>query len=283
MVSSEERYVVGLDVGTSKVAAIVGEARDDGSLDVIGVGLADSRGIRRGVVVNLEAAVESIKKALEERSHRRIEIDAAPGCRAYMNGLGPGRRRRRRQEPRDHARPRRRRQGGDAPPGDHPRPAADFCGRQDASAPIGDRLAPEVNVHRQRRHQPTQNLIACANRAGVHVMESTLASWPRRSVLDALEGEPASPRQTWQSNEIVIYSAARWAHRRRRGRRRSLVTTSLPAARTRRQAEKIKRRAAARSHRWRTGMSDGVVPVAAPRLMRRTLRSRSREEISTCC
>jgi cell division protein FtsA len=38
MVSSEERYVVGLDVGTSKVAAIVGEARDDGSLDVIGVG-----------------------------------------------------------------------------------------------------------------------------------------------------------------------------------------------------------------------------------------------------
>ncbi|MFI5077609.1 MAG: cell division protein FtsA, partial [Vicinamibacteria bacterium] len=90
MVSSEERYVVGLDVGTSKVAAIVGEARDDGSLDVIGVGLADSRGIRRGVVVNLEAAVESIKKALEEAELTAgIEIDAVHlGLSgAHMNGV----------------------------------------------------------------------------------------------------------------------------------------------------------------------------------------------------
>ncbi|HEY8550138.1 MAG TPA: cell division protein FtsA, partial [Vicinamibacterales bacterium] len=90
MVSSEERYVVGLDVGTSKVAAIVGEARDDGTLDIIGVGCADSRGIRRGVVVNLEAAVESIKKALEEAELTAgIEIDAVHlGLSgAHMNGL----------------------------------------------------------------------------------------------------------------------------------------------------------------------------------------------------
>src|SRR5687768_5142906 len=60
-----ERYLVGLDVGTSKVAAIVGEVMDDGGVDIIGIGLADSRGIRRGIVVNLEAAVESIKKAIE--------------------------------------------------------------------------------------------------------------------------------------------------------------------------------------------------------------------------
>ena len=54
----KERYLVGLDVGTSKITAIVGETTDDGALDIIGIGLADSRGIRRGVVVNLEAAVE---------------------------------------------------------------------------------------------------------------------------------------------------------------------------------------------------------------------------------
>ena len=59
----KERYLVGLDVGTSKISAIVGEMPDDGSLDIIGIGLADSHGIRRGVVVNLEAAVESIKKS----------------------------------------------------------------------------------------------------------------------------------------------------------------------------------------------------------------------------
>ena len=62
----KERYLVGLDVGTSKITAIVGEMTDHGGLDIIGMGLADSRGIRRGVVVNLEAAVESIKKAIDE-------------------------------------------------------------------------------------------------------------------------------------------------------------------------------------------------------------------------
>ena len=71
-----ERYVVGLDVGTSKVAAIVGEMLDDGSLDVVGIGVAESHGIRRGVVVNLEAAVESIKKAIEEAELMAgVEID----------------------------------------------------------------------------------------------------------------------------------------------------------------------------------------------------------------
>ena len=61
----KERYLVGLDVGTSKVSAIVGEIVDGGGLDIIGIGVAESHGIRRGVVVNLEAAVESIKKAIE--------------------------------------------------------------------------------------------------------------------------------------------------------------------------------------------------------------------------
>ena len=56
---AKERYLVGLDVGTSKVAAIVGEAMDDGSLDIIGIGLAESKGIRRGVVNNVDSAAEA--------------------------------------------------------------------------------------------------------------------------------------------------------------------------------------------------------------------------------
>jgi hypothetical protein len=56
-VARKERYIVGLDVGTSSVCCVVGEALDDGTLEVVGIGVAESRGIRRGVVVNLEAAV----------------------------------------------------------------------------------------------------------------------------------------------------------------------------------------------------------------------------------
>jgi cell division ATPase FtsA len=59
----KERYLVGLDVGTSKVTAVVGEVLDGGGLDIVGLGVAESHGIRRGVVVNLEAAVDSITVA----------------------------------------------------------------------------------------------------------------------------------------------------------------------------------------------------------------------------
>ena len=62
----QERYVVGLDIGTSKVCTVVGELLDDGGVDVIGIGVAESKGLKRGVVVNLEAAVDSIKKSIEE-------------------------------------------------------------------------------------------------------------------------------------------------------------------------------------------------------------------------
>ncbi len=72
-----ERYLVGLDVGTTKVAAIVGEVTDDGGVEIIGIGTADAKGIRRGSVVNLEEAVESIKKAIEEAELTAgIEIDS---------------------------------------------------------------------------------------------------------------------------------------------------------------------------------------------------------------
>jgi cell division protein FtsA len=62
----KDRYIVGLDVGTHKICAIVAEIGDEGRLDVIGIGQAESKGLRKGVVINLEATVEAIKRVVEE-------------------------------------------------------------------------------------------------------------------------------------------------------------------------------------------------------------------------
>jgi cell division protein FtsA len=63
---SERNLIVGLDIGTTKVAAIVGELKDDGGIEVIGYGTTPSRGLKKGVVVNLESTIQSIQKAIEE-------------------------------------------------------------------------------------------------------------------------------------------------------------------------------------------------------------------------
>lgn len=57
---------VGLDIGTSKVRCVIGETGEHSTLDIIGVGQSDARGIRRGVVVNTDAAVEAIRRAVED-------------------------------------------------------------------------------------------------------------------------------------------------------------------------------------------------------------------------
>ena len=57
--------IVGLDIGTSKVAAIVGELTNE-NIEVIGIGSTPSRGLKKGVVVNLESTVLSIQRAVEE-------------------------------------------------------------------------------------------------------------------------------------------------------------------------------------------------------------------------
>jgi cell division protein FtsA len=58
--------LVGLDIGTSKVVAIVGEVNDEGEIDVVGIGSHPSRGLKKGVVVNIESTVQSIQRAVEE-------------------------------------------------------------------------------------------------------------------------------------------------------------------------------------------------------------------------
>lgn len=57
--------IVGLDIGTTKICAIVGEVTDEG-IDIIGIGTHPSKGLRKGVVVNIEATVQSIRRAIEE-------------------------------------------------------------------------------------------------------------------------------------------------------------------------------------------------------------------------
>jgi cell division protein FtsA len=63
---TEKNLIVGLDIGTSKVVAIVGEVVPEGKIEVIGIGSHPSRGLKKGVVVNIESTVHSIQRAVEE-------------------------------------------------------------------------------------------------------------------------------------------------------------------------------------------------------------------------
>jgi cell division protein FtsA len=63
---SEKNMIVGLDIGTSKVVAIVGEVTTEGNIEIIGIGSHPSRGMKKGVVVNIESTVHSIQRAIEE-------------------------------------------------------------------------------------------------------------------------------------------------------------------------------------------------------------------------
>ena len=63
---SERDLIVGLDIGTSKVLALVGEVGADGAIEVLGIGTQPSRGLKKGVVVNIESTVQSIQRAVEE-------------------------------------------------------------------------------------------------------------------------------------------------------------------------------------------------------------------------
>ena len=62
---SNEVLVVGLDIGTTKVCAVIGEVNENGTLDITGVGTCHSTGLRKGVVVNIEATLRSVSSAIE--------------------------------------------------------------------------------------------------------------------------------------------------------------------------------------------------------------------------
>jgi cell division protein FtsA len=72
----EKDLIVSLDIGTSKVVAMVGETDANGEIEVIGLGSHPSRGLKKGVVVNIEATVQSIQRAVEE-------AELMAGCRIH--------------------------------------------------------------------------------------------------------------------------------------------------------------------------------------------------------
>ena len=78
----DRNLIVGLDIGTSKVVAMVGELHADGSLEVIGLGSHPSRGLKRGVVVNIDSTVQSIQRAVEE-----AELMAGVEIRSVFTGI----------------------------------------------------------------------------------------------------------------------------------------------------------------------------------------------------
>ncbi|MDR3492032.1 MAG: cell division protein FtsA [Gammaproteobacteria bacterium] len=73
--------MVGIDIGTSKIVAIVGEVGLDGKINVVGLGSHPSQGMKRGVVVNIESAVQSIQNAVEE-------AELMAGCQIYSAYTG---------------------------------------------------------------------------------------------------------------------------------------------------------------------------------------------------
>jgi len=187
-VARRERYLVGLDVGTSRVTAVVGESLDDGTLDVVGIGVAESRGIKRGVVVNVDAAVDSIKKAVEEAELMAgVEIDSVhlalsgPHIKGFNSRGVIAVAGKNREITRDDVR-----RAIDAakavalPTGReilHVLPQDFVVDEQDGiGAPVGMTGARlEVNVHIVTGAiSSTQNLVACVNRAGVTVTDTVI-------------------------------------------------------------------------------------------------------------
>jgi cell division protein FtsA len=82
--SRNEELIVGLDIGTTKICAVVAEANGD-SLDLVGIGSHPSRGLRKGVVIDIEATVDSIRKAVDE-----AELMAGCEINAVFAGIAGG-------------------------------------------------------------------------------------------------------------------------------------------------------------------------------------------------
>src|SRR5258706_11770765 len=78
MAKTEDKYIVALDIGTSKVCVLVGEVNDRGQLEIIGKGTSPMKGTRRGNIINLDQAIDAVKKAIDEAEVMAgVQIEAA--------------------------------------------------------------------------------------------------------------------------------------------------------------------------------------------------------------
>lgn len=80
--NTTKNLLVGLDIGTSKIVALVAEILPDGRLEIVGLGQASSKGLKKGVVVNIESTVAAIQRALEE-----AELMADCKIREVLTGI----------------------------------------------------------------------------------------------------------------------------------------------------------------------------------------------------
>lgn len=81
---AKRKLIVGLDIGTTKVCAVIGEWTD-GGIEIIGIGSHESEGLRKGVVVNIDSTIESIRKAVEE-----AEIMSGCNIKSVYVGIAGG-------------------------------------------------------------------------------------------------------------------------------------------------------------------------------------------------
>jgi len=84
MTNKRENLIVGLDIGTTKICAIIGSLTGEG-LDIVGIGTSPSKGLRKGVVINIESTVEAIRKALQE-----AELMAGCEIKSVFAGIAGG-------------------------------------------------------------------------------------------------------------------------------------------------------------------------------------------------
>ncbi|MEI7803212.1 MAG: cell division protein FtsA, partial [Bacteroidota bacterium] len=61
-----QEYIVGLDIGTTKICVLVGRKNEHQKIEIVGIGKSDSHGVMRGVVSNIDKTVDAIKKAVRE-------------------------------------------------------------------------------------------------------------------------------------------------------------------------------------------------------------------------
>ncbi|MDR0557397.1 MAG: cell division protein FtsA [Treponema sp.] len=80
---ANDNFVLGLDIGTTKTCAMIGEPNERGQVEIIGVGICPSNGLRKGVVVNIEATVQSIRTAVEA-----AEVMSGHEVRLCWPGIG---------------------------------------------------------------------------------------------------------------------------------------------------------------------------------------------------
>ena len=237
---AKDRLLVGLEIGTFKVCAVVGEARPDGSLRILGVGESKSVGIRKGEIVDFNNAIQCVRDAIadaEDKADAEIESVWASVTGAHIQsfnnrGVTPisaGSRRNRRGR---HPRCRDQRQGSE-----HSRPEGGSstrsrstttwttrkASRDPGSAWSATQSRPTLTSSARRQDPTFKATLRCIKEAGVEVEEVVINSVASAQVvLDQHQKDPRGDRPGYRRRHHGLPRLHRWrgaAQRRPRHRR----------------------------------------------------------------